>query len=600
MSRLFYLNGATKASQQAREAVERGRGLWREAFSIPSTDKESGGRERFVNRPARSRPTPGGSYGRSSISEPASMKRLLQAMRSMAPGGWSDDRWEQSFRNFIGIAYVAIHRIASMWQQAEFQLFRKVRKDKQNPDGKVPVNEDDPPEGDRLVKPYDLVRLLERPNRQDYFGKYMYRVCQQKYLTGTALTWMVPNALGVPHELYCIPTAIAIPQPAINPDYPDGYYRIQPIYPYGPFSSYPTPATAVGAPIPAQWVLRFQYPHPLLRYEGYSPLTGLDLEMDEFKMIGRSRHYKMRRTLNPSVVLETTEMEGSQQMPAEEIERLKTELENMFFGPEQAGGVLAPPPGCKVSEYGLSPAEMDYPQSWSQMVDFLLAGFGITKPAAGMVEDSSYSTLFATLKQLYWLTLDPDFSDVGQELTHHLCPFFGDDLLLEVRGRPINDHDISLQKADRILQAKAGTINQYLKLLDLPLVEEPWGQERLGTEQAQQGMPGGLLPPAAPLEGVEAGLPGQMPVTGVPADAGGQPGTPLPVEARLEPPEVASSRPSPGNLSAGALGPRKSLEKAYRRRISPPTPKVRLDLTGTVNAKSFYERALEVCRNGHH
>src|SRR5260370_35899679 len=107
-------------------------------------------------------------------------------------------------------------------------------------------------------------------------------------LMGKALTWMVPNKLKTPMELYSIPTAIAIPQPAINPDFPDGYYRIQPIYPYGPFSSYPTPATAVGAPIPAQWMLRVKYPHPLLRYDGYSPMTVLRLQQDEIESIDRS------------------------------------------------------------------------------------------------------------------------------------------------------------------------------------------------------------------------------------------------------------------------------------------------------------------------
>lgn len=433
----------------------------------------------------------------------------------------------------------------------------------------MPVTKNDPAEGGRLVTPYDLVRLLERPNRQDYFGKIMYRWCQQKYLTGTALTWMVPNALGTPMELYCVPTAIAIPQPAINPDYPDGYYRVQPLYPYGPFSSYPTPSTAVGAPIPAQWMLRFQYPHPLLRYEGYSPLTGLSLEMDEFKMIGRSRHYKFRRTMNPSVVLDTTEMEGAQMLPEPELERLRVELENVFFGPENAGGLLAPPPGCRIQDYGVSPKEMDYPQSWSQMVDFLLAGFGITKPAAGMVENAAYSTLFATLKQLYMLTLDPDFSDIANELTHHLAPFFGDDLILEIRGRRIDDHDINFAKADRMAAGRAGTVNELRKLLDMPVTQEQWGEERLGTEEPELGgLPGGAgLPPGMPLPGQPGQQGGNAPTAPPPELPGMGNGAPKTDEIRAEPAAIDNSRPGPGNLSAGALGPRKGLP-AYLKRLA--------------------------------
>jgi phage portal protein BeeE len=605
-----------KANPVAAQAVERGRDLWRQAFSL-GTDKESGGRERFTQREPISRPViPGGSKVRGLLSEPQSVKRLLEALRSMAPGGWSDDRYEQTARNYLGIAYIAIHRIATQWQQAEFKLYRKTRKDEKTPEGRVLVTEDDPPEGDRVVKPYDLVRLLERPNRQDYFGKLLYRYAQQKYLTGTALTYMVPNRFGTPMELYCIPTAVAIPQPAVNPDYPDGFYRIQPLYPYGPFSSYPTPATAVGAPIPAQWMLRFQFPHPLLRYEGYSPLTGLSLEMDEFKMIGRSRHYKMRRTMNPSVVLDTSDAEGAQQLPEPELERLKAEIEGIFFGPENAGGLLVPPPGCKLSDYGSTPKEMDYPQSWSQMVDFLLAGFGITKPAAGMLENASYSTLFATLKQLYWLTLEPDLRDIAQELTHHLAPFFGDDLILEISGRPINDHDVNMAKANIMAQNRAGTINQLLMLLDLPTSSEEWGNERLGTDPnaeamaAMGGAPGAGAPQGAEASPEVAGaqppqppttIPEQMPnevpeVDGPLGPLGPARGT-KPVGERKEPPESAHGRPKPQRMGLGSLGPRKALPESVRRRLE-TLPEVGIVAVGEVQTKSLYERMLEICDNG--
>lgn len=342
------------------------------------------------------KPTPGGEWGRSTTATGAAFKRLLQAMRSGAPGGWSDDRYEQT-RHFVGIAYIAIHRICMQLRQAEFEVYRKVD---EHPDGKVPVKKGD--------DAYDLVRILEKPNPQDSFGKMMYRLGQQKYLTGSALMWMVPNQLGRPMEMYPIPTAIAVPQAVINAEFPQGYYRIQPVYPYGPFSSYPTPSSAVGAPIPAQWMLRFLYPHPLLRYEGYSPLTGLRLEMDEFEMIGRSRHYSMRRSVNPSAVLNFPDVEGLQPLPRSEIERIHAEWENEFQGPENHGRLIVGMPGGRLDPWGGRPVDMDYQSGWEQLSSYLLGGFGITKPAAGMIEDSSYATLFATLKQLHTITLDPE------------------------------------------------------------------------------------------------------------------------------------------------------------------------------------------------
>lgn len=383
-----------------------GRAVWREIFNTSDRSPSQRNREEFPY-PAR-RPVRGGTYGRSVTStSDAAFVRLLEAMRSMAPGGWSDDRWEQT-RHFLGIAYVAIHRKSVMMGQAEFQVFKK---DPHHPDGKRPVTPHDPPDGDRAakyVRPYDLVELLEKPNRQDYFGKWLYRVTQQKDLTGTALTWMVPNQFGTPYEMYCVPTAIAIPQPVVNPDFPDGFYRIQPVYPYGPFSSYPTPNSAVGAAVPAQWMLRFQYPHPLLRYDGYSPLTGLRLHIDEVEMMDRSRWYAMKRSINPSAVLDLSEVDGSEPWVEAELERIRADIEATMQGPENHGQLLVPPPGGRLEPWGRAPIDMEYQAGWDQLVSFIMGGFGITKPAAGMVEDSSYSTLYATLKQLHLVTLQPE------------------------------------------------------------------------------------------------------------------------------------------------------------------------------------------------
>ena len=459
-----------------------------------------------------------------------------------------------------------------MLQQAEFAVYEK---DPNHPEGKIPAKSEG---AERLIK------LLERPNHQDSFGKTMYRINQQLGLTGMALTWMVPSMRphvhpdqeryrngGEPMELYCIPTAIAIPQPAINPDFPDGYYRIQPVYPYGPFSSYPTPVSAIGAPVAAQWMLRFMYPHPLLRYDGYSPLTGLKYHMDELEMIDKSRHYKMRGSINPSAILNLTDMEGSQPLPESEIERMHAEWEAQYQGSENHGKLIIGAPGGKLEEWGSRPVDMDYSVGWSQLLDFILGGgFGITKPAAGMVEDSSYSTLFATIKQLYVLTLQPEADDIAGELTHHLAPFFGDNLIIEIRCKRIDDHDITFTKIDKGLQANVLTKNQVLKMLELPTTQEPWGEEMAGAAEQQSGVPG-ETPAKGPQEIQDA--------EGRKAEREASRQAKTEKQELPEPPEVTKTRPKTGNLGRGALGPRKNL--------------------GQFKRKSLYDKVREVIANGH-
>lgn len=150
--------------------------LWDRAFRRQ-------GRQQSSPQPQSGKPVadPSKMRGRSLISpNERAFVKLLEAMRSDAPGGWSDDRYEQTLRHFTGITYVAIHRLSTQMARAEFQVYRE---DPTAPDGKRPVSQNDP-DG------WELVQLLRKPNKQDSFGKLMYRWSQQKKLTGSALTWM--------------------------------------------------------------------------------------------------------------------------------------------------------------------------------------------------------------------------------------------------------------------------------------------------------------------------------------------------------------------------------------------------------------------------
>lgn len=511
-----------------------GQSLWRTAFG-QNTSEAVDAQRRIANQ--------GGSVTGSTVSSAAATARLIQALRSMAPGGWSDNRWEQT-NHFVGSVYVAIDRTSKMLQQAEFAVYKK---DHSHPDGKRPITPEDPPEGGRFCRPYDLVELLEKPNQQDSFGSCMYRRSQQKRLTGSALEWMVPNSLGVPMELYVIPTAIMIPQTVVSPAFPQGFYRCQPVYPYGPFSSYPTPNSAVGAPIPAEWVLKYQYPHPLLRYEGYSPLTGLRQQIDQLEQMDRSRWYSMFKSINPSAVLNFDKMDGLQPLSSEEIDRIHAEWANEFQGTQNHGSLIVGTPGATLEQWGQRPIDMDYPAGWEQVLSFILGGgFGITKPAAGMVEDSNYSTLYATIKQLYLITLQPECDDMASVMTRHLAPYFGDDLIIEIRCKRIDDPEVVKTKIDTMIQGRLGTVNEARKMLELPIIQEEWGNERLG-EQAEQEMPFGE-------EGQE----------GNPLMAKGtQKGeAPKPVEVK----QTEKQRPKAGHVAKGSLGPRgKSLELGYQK-----------------------------------
>lgn len=567
MGYIANLNKASPSKKVDFPGMRGGQVIWRQVFG---TSKED------AYKPNQQSIASGGNYANTATGTEASVKRLLEALRSRAPGGWSDNRWEQQ-RHFVGIAYVAIHRQNELFTQAEFQVFVE---DAQHPDGKRPVTPDDPPQGDRVVKPYDLVNLLKKPNPEDSFGDLMANWNLNMDTTGMGLTWMVPNRLGVPFELYSIPTSIAIPQPAINPEYPHGYYRIQPVYPYGPFSSHPTPASAVGAPIPAEWMLRFKYPHPFLRYEGYSPMTALRLHLDEVESIDRSRFFAMKRALRPNAVLQMEDSDGMQPLPEPEIDRIRAEIESAFQGPENAGNLFVCAPGSRLEEFGTRPIDMDYQAGWEQLVGFVLGGYGITKPAAGMIEDSSYSTLFATLKQLYWLTLEPKADRIASKLTRHLGPYFGDNLIVEVRCKRIDDHEVRFAKIDKAMAALAITKNEVRKELEMPLTEQPWGDEIATIPSPPPPQPMMVGPGGAPLPGA-VGDPGMMQDPNAPPLQATANGAEADIQNAIgvlnsfglideehEEDNTENHRPRPGSMGRGSLGPRKYLEWRARKQVN--------------------------------
>ncbi len=538
-----------------------GREAWGRVFGGAAGPLSAGrgrGRPYGSQKPGGSPAAGGGGFGNSAASSSGNaFMRLLQAMRSNAPGGWSDDRYEQTLRHYTGITYVAIHRLCTQLARAEFQVFRE---DDSHPDGKRPVGKGE--------EAYELVELLKRPNRQDTFGRLMYRWGLQKRLTGSALTWVVPNILGKPFEMYSVPTALAIPQAATNPEYPEGFYRIQPIYPYGPFSSFPAPASSVGAPISADWMMRFQYPHPLLRYEGYAPLTAMRLHIDSIEMIDRARHYLMRRGIHPSAVLNSVDSESNGDINEDEIERIRLQFETDHMSPENWGRLFVAYAGWKLEEWGNPPSEMAFEAGWDQLSDFILGGaFGITKPAAGMIEDSSYSTLFATLKQLHLITLEPECEEIGAELTHFLGRFWGDDIIIDVRTPRIDDHEIKNGKLQLAMQGKCLTKNQLLKALDMPTTSEPWGDEIAGEMPQQMGGQMGMTPGAVPggdMEGAPAqGAPTQQPM---PMEQPQQEEDPL--AAIFGTSDEEKNRPTPGDLGRGALGPRMgTVPKSLKRKL---------------------------------
>ena len=459
-----------------------------------------------------------------------SQEIYVRALRSRAPGQPTDSRLEQS-RHQQGAVHVAINVLGSQAASCLARVKRRKPDDDETPDQD---NSEPVPYG------HELSRLMRRPNGKETGGMLRRRMVQQLCLTGSALLWRLLDGTGTPAELWNIPSGTW--QPLMrSPSYPEGAYRVTPYYAYGPFATVPGLMQPGGVVIPSEEIVRADFPHPLVTYDAYSPLTACALQLDALEMVDRSRMYGMRQGINPSATYDLPPEAGVPD-PAE-IDRLKEELNAKLGGPENTGRVVVTTGGGKLSPYSHSPADMMWESSWSQLVDFVLSVFGTTKTISFMSEASSYAALYAALKQFNLLSLVPLMQLLADAINVQLIwPHWGEEYFVEFEPRRIDDAEDKRQNLSLLTSVGGLTFNELRAALELEPTDEPWGAERAYTGQAQaklqqeqqreqqaaQAQAGGVLAPGQP--------PGQ-------------------------PDEITGAMDSPGAVSEGSLPDRQIVKR---------------------------------------
>lgn len=350
--------------------------------------------------------------------------------------------------------------------------------------------------------------------------------------------------LEAPSEMYVIPTATCLPWPP-SPVYPHGSYLIQPFYPHGMFSTIPSYQSAAGARIPGEQIIRIKNQHPFLRYDGYAVLTAMSRQVDTIEGIDLARWAVQQSGVDPTIAIEwDPELVNPQ---TTDLARLRQQMEAVYAGPKNAGKIMFSPFGGKVTKLSTSPSEMAWTEGFDQLLSFILAAFGTPKSVAGMSDDTSYATLFASLKQYYILSLCPLLRKISGKITKHvLREFFGDLLYLTLTPERIDDRDLLEKQLSLDLQAGIRRKNEWRKLRDLPPIPGPEGEEWVTA--GGKGGEGEQGNPLAAMIGKPNGKPREKP--------GGMDNEPE--ELREEEGRMDQDRPR-NEAGRGALGPRKSM-----------------------------------------
>lgn len=483
---------------------------------------------------------------------------LLAYRRMDPPGGWSDNRLLQS-QKYSGVPYIAIQSILDLVGSCTYQIVRR----KKNRPVKKALPTAHAQGSDEEYTPFDdldhpLAKMVVRPNNQQTFGELCGDIVLQNRLTGVGPLWVLPNTGGKPVELWALKTALTYPLYAVSERYPRGAWRVTPYATGGWSGSLPGGLSNTGGVIPGEEVARFRDRHPLIDWDGFSPLTADAKQLDILEAIDESRWSAFSNGLQLDTVLVVP---GADQGA---LDRLSAGMMDKVGGSRNARKFLALSAQLgatgndkpMLSTFGQSPRDMDYQAGWDQMVKFCLAVFGVPSSVAGLQDQTSYAELYAALRQFHHRQ-GQYVRRMADWLTKTLCwPWcsFPDEFKVQIDLPGLDDPDL----LENQLSADTGirTVNERRALRNLDAVEGGDVPEQVYLKWVEQ-----KTMPQQPQPGV-----GQM---GELSDGQqGQSGDPL--SSLLGSSPTGGSPPAPENdAGEGTLPPRPEVAKAMNTLSDP-------------------------------
>lgn len=430
---------------------------------------------------------------------------LRAALSQGQPGGWQSDHLAESER-FTGWHYVSTHTLCLQGMRASVYVFddsrmtskersrmRSLRKAYRGKHGLRKAVESGNA-GEPLGMEHPLVRLLSRPSPTQSGASFRYEQILQLELTGNCYIWKVPNRAGRTVERYVIPTAILTPRQP-GPGLPTGGMYVSPAM----ASQYSRSKDgdgfvegtgwrmAIGSVIPMEQMQVIRWPHPLVKDDGYSPMSACALWTDTSEMIDKSRWGHLKRGPDPSLFLTLSDEVEIQN--ESELDRLSAKIEARLTGEQNRGRAMIGAGIKDAKTLTTAPKEMAYDTGFTQMRDAIMAIRGVGPIAAGIQEGGSYAAFYAALRGFAELSIAPRLALMAEEDTEQLAiPEFGDGVSVEMEPANIDDPTLMIQQV-----AAAGEALTRDEVRDILFGMHPLkngeGEELMGSAAAQGGIP---------------------------------------------------------------------------------------------------------------
>lgn len=272
-------------------------------------------------------------------------------------------------------------------------------------------------DGDRELSDHPALALLSKPNARATGVDFLEALYGHLLLSGNA--YLRPLWLGGRlMELHLLrPDRVSVVE---GPDgWPVAYdYRAS-----GATQRIP----ADGEPLP---ILHFRLFHPLEDNSGYAPLASAHAALDLHNAAASWNKALLDNSARPSGALVYQPKEGGN-LPPEQYERLKEELEQGYSGPMQAGRPMLLEGGLDWKAMSLTPRDMDFVDARNGAARDIALSLGVPPMLLGIPGDNTYANYQEANRALYRLTVLPLLRRTAASLSGFLSDAFGEALELK-------------------------------------------------------------------------------------------------------------------------------------------------------------------------
>jgi hypothetical protein len=326
-----------------------------------------------------------------------------------------------------------------------------------------------------------IAALLRSPNPWKDEATFLFEIAEQTNIHGVAHILVLPNANGMPQELWVIPKA-AIQAVAPSSQFPEGSYRIGHLSKLSintqseeePLSLQQALARISNREYSAKFVIPIGLPSPMFSDDFLNVSSAIADTVDTDKVLHQTRRNMLEKMMTTGPRLEP--MPGVT-ISNSEWSKLLEEFEAQNLGPDKQGNAWRSPPGIKVSNDSHTGREMEFVNSVDQSRDHTLGQHLLSSAMLGLGSGGSYAQVVGLIKGNARLILQPLMRIYSGQLTIGLRRFMQspqNQFMVLLQAANIDDPEQRRSEWDLLMKSKAVKVRE---------VREAFNMMPLGTEE---------------------------------------------------------------------------------------------------------------------